>query len=47
MKVINFFSLNIGIVAVVVLGVFLYLVILINKRRKDKFLHDKGKKDQK
>jgi hypothetical protein len=41
MKIINFFEYNLGIVAVVVLVVFLYLVFLINKRRKDKFLHDK------
>lgn len=35
----DFFQLNVAIIALIVLVVFLYLVFLINKRRKEKFLH--------
>lgn len=39
MGISEFLELNFIIVGVVVLLVFLYLVFLINKRRKQKFLH--------
>ena len=40
-----FFQLNIVIIGGIVLGVLLYLIFLINKRRKEKFLHNKPTKD--
>ena len=39
MEIIRFFGLNIGIVASVALAVLVYMIILINKRRRRKFLH--------
>ncbi len=41
MKGIYFLGINILIIAGVLLAIFIYLVSLINKRRKDKFLHKK------
>ncbi len=45
MEVFRFLGLNIGIVGVVVLVVFIYLIVLINKRRTRKFLHDADDKN--
>jgi len=44
----KFLGLNILIIAGLMLGIFIYLVSLINKRRREKFLHklEKEKKDQ-
>lgn len=42
METTQFLGWNIILVGIVVLAVLIYLVILINKRRKDNFLH-KGK----
>ncbi len=39
MEIVEFLGLNVIIVAVILLAVLLYLVFLINKRRKAKFLH--------
>lgn len=38
---IDFLGYNILIIAGILLAVFIYLVSLINKRRKEKFLHKK------
>jgi hypothetical protein len=46
MKLFEFLGLNVVIVGVVVLIVILYLVSLINKRRKSKFLHEGVSKDE-
>jgi hypothetical protein len=43
MEEFEFLGLNAIIIGLVLLAVFAYLVMLINKRRKDKFLHS-GKK---
>jgi len=39
METIDFLELNFVIVGTAVLAVFIYLIFLINKRRKEKFLH--------
>jgi hypothetical protein len=39
MQIVEFLGLNVVIVGVLVGAVFLYLIFLINKRRKEKFLH--------
>jgi len=39
MELLKFYGLNIGIVASVGLVIVIYLIILINKRRRSKFLH--------
>jgi hypothetical protein len=39
MQIVEFLGLNVVIVGALIVGVFLYLVFLINKRRKEKFLH--------
>jgi hypothetical protein len=39
MKIFEFLSLNVIIGGVVILIVLIYLISLINKRRKDQFLH--------
>mgnify|MGYP001377212885 CR=1 FL=1 len=39
MKIIEFLGLNVILGAIIVLAVFVYIVSLINKRRKNKFLH--------
>ncbi len=44
METFEFLKLNIVIGAVLILGVFVYLVVLINKRRKNKFLHPEPRK---
>ena len=44
MQTVDFLGLNVVIVALVVIIVFLYLVFLINKRRREKFLHRDMKK---
>jgi hypothetical protein len=41
MDLIEFLGNNILLIAVLLLAVFIYLVSLINKRRKEKFLHKK------
>lgn len=46
MEIFKFLGLNIGIVGGIVLIVFIYLVVLINKRRARKFLHNDQKKDK-
>ena len=43
MRTFEFLGLNVVIVGVVVLVIILYLVFLINKRRKAKFLHEESK----
>ena len=43
----EFLRLNAVIIGIIFLGVFLYLLNLINKRRKEKFLHKKSQEDQK
>ncbi|HEV8537407.1 MAG TPA: hypothetical protein VGR15_00675 [Bacteroidota bacterium] len=43
MEVFRFLGLNIGIVGLLALAVFIYLVVLINKRRGSKFLHENEK----
>lgn len=47
MEVTKFLGLNLGIVGGIALVVFVYLVVLINKRRGSKFLHDKQGKNKK
>ena len=42
MEKIEFLGLNVIIIGVTVFVVVVYLVILINKRRKEKFLHRKS-----
>jgi hypothetical protein len=42
METLDFLKLNFVIVGIAVLAVFVYLVFLINKRRKEKFLHHHG-----
>ncbi|HTK82573.1 MAG TPA: hypothetical protein VL633_09800 [Bacteroidota bacterium] len=44
MEIFKFLGLNIGIAGGIVLVVFIYLVVLINKRRTQKFLHEQDKK---
>ena len=44
MEILRFFGLNFVIISVIVIIVFLYLVFLINKRRRQKFLHQDTKK---
>ncbi len=39
MPIVEFLGLNVVIVGGLIVGVFLYLVFLMNKRRKEKFLH--------
>jgi hypothetical protein len=39
MELVKFYGLNIGIVASVGLVIVVYLIVLINKRRRSKFLH--------
>jgi septation ring formation regulator EzrA len=39
MNIIDFLGINVIMIGGVVLIVFIYLVLLINKRRKEKFLH--------
>jgi hypothetical protein len=39
MELVKFYGLNIGIVATVGLVIVVYLIVLINKRRRSKFLH--------
>jgi hypothetical protein len=46
MEIFKFLGWNIGIVGGIVLVVFIYLVILINKRRGSKFLHNYNQKDK-
>ena len=41
----DFLELNFIILGVVILAVFLYLVFLINKRRRKKFLHENNDKN--
>lgn len=43
MEIFEFLGLNVIIVSTIGLIVIIYLVSLINKRRKDKFLHQEGK----
>ena len=45
MKTFEFLGLNVIIVGAVVLLIILYLIFLINKRRKDKFLHNESDTD--
>lgn len=45
MQIVEFLGLNVVIVGVLFLFVFLYLVFLINKRRKEKFLHHQLRRD--
>jgi hypothetical protein len=40
MKIIEFLGLNFILGAAIVLVVFVYIVSLINKRKKNKFLHN-------
>lgn len=42
MEVFKFLELNVGIAGGLVLIVFIYLIVLINRRRRSKFLHDEG-----
>ena len=39
MQEMQFLGWNIILIGIVVLAVLIYLVVLINKRRKDNFLH--------
>lgn len=41
----EFLQINVVIVAAVLLIVFVYIIFLINKRRKDEFLHRSSKVD--
>jgi hypothetical protein len=43
---VSFLNLNVLLIGVVGLLVFAYLVMIIRRRWRSKFLHDKGKKDQ-
>jgi len=45
MQTVEFLGLNVVIVGLLIGAVFLYLVFLINKRRKDKFLHHEMRRD--
>ena len=42
MEVFKFLELNVGIVGGLLLIVFIYLIVLINRRRRSKFLHNDG-----
>ncbi len=44
MEEMQFLGWNIILIGIVVLVVLIYLVVLINKRRKDNFLHQKKPK---
>ncbi len=46
MQTFEFLGLNVVIVGGVALMVVLYLVFLINKRRKEKFLHEEPKHER-
>lgn len=46
MQVIEFLGLNIIIIGAVVLAILIYLISLINKRWKNKFLHTTTKKNK-
>ena len=46
METLDFLKLNIVIVGTAVLAVFVYLIFLINKRRKEKFLHRDPEKEK-
>jgi Mn2+/Fe2+ NRAMP family transporter len=43
---INFIQENLVLIGVVVLGIFVYLVMLIRKRWKQNFLHSSTEKEQ-
>ena len=45
MNILDFLGFNVVIVSVVLLIVFVYLIFLIKKRRKDEFLHSQSKKE--
>lgn len=45
MRISDFLGLNVITIGATVLVVALYLIFLINKRRKQKFLHDISEKD--
>ena len=45
METIEFLGLNFIVGGIIVLGVFIYLIILINKRRREKFLHTTTKNE--
>ncbi len=45
MELIKFYGLNIGIAATVGLIIVIYLIILINKRRRSKFLHNEHRRN--
>jgi hypothetical protein len=47
METFEFLKLNFVLGAIVILGGFVYLVVLINKRRKNKFLHPEPRKPRK
>ncbi len=38
-KILEYLGLNIILIGVLVLIVLIYLIVLINKRRREKFLH--------
>ncbi len=44
MEFFEFLKYNIVFGGVLLLGGFIYLIVLINKRRKNKFLHSKDEK---
>jgi len=43
MEEFEFLGLNAVIIGIIVLAVFAYLLLLVNKRRKEKFLHSRKK----
>ena len=45
MQIVEFLGLNVIIVGGLIIAVLLYLVFLINKRRKEKFLHHEMRRD--
>ncbi|MBI1802996.1 MAG: hypothetical protein HYR77_00875 [Ignavibacteria bacterium] len=46
MQVLEFFRWNVAIIGIFVLIVILYLVGLINKRRREKFLHQQAQQNK-
>ena len=45
METFEFLGLNVVFMGIIVLGVLIYLITLINKRRKAKFLHGDSRHD--
>ena len=43
---VSFLGLNVVIVGLLLLGVLIYLLVLVNKRRQERFLHKSDKDNE-